>query len=135
MFERCHFRKCNLDRRLCLTEPANQVRQITVQDRRDEAHAEQKRPASKAAGHRAHFLYAVRHLARLLMEKPSGFSQLQRPAAAIQQCHVQFCLKLLDLSAQRGLSDVQYFSGAAEVSRLRERYEVAEMAYFHTSLV
>ena len=78
-----------------------------------------------------YLINAAEELERLIVKEPTRLGQLQRAAAAIQQLHAKFGLKVLNLTAERGLSDMKLFGGAAEIPRPGDRSEVAELTQFH----
>ncbi len=113
------------------TQPPNQFRQHAVQCRRRKADTQPGLFAlADAPRVVAHLVQLFQQHIGVLIEKPPGLGQPQRPAA-LKQNHPQFVLQLLDLPAQGWLGDVQAFGGAGEVEGGPQHLEIAQVAQLH----
>ncbi len=97
------------------------------------AEAERQR-ALRALGEAAHLaqhpvLLGAERRPALLQHQP-GLGQPDRVGGPVEQPDPQLPLQLLDLTAQRGLGDVQPLGGAGEVQFLGHGQEVAEPPEF-----
>ena len=70
-------------------------------------------------------------VARLVQEQLSGWRQLHAARSSIKQAYPELLLKLLDLSCQRRLGNMQAGRGAANVGLFRDGDEITQVAKVH----
>ena len=68
---------------------------------------------------------------RLLHEHAAGFGELDLALGAVKELHLQLFFELADLVAERRLAQMQPFRGAAEVQRVGQHDDVAEVPQLH----
>jgi hypothetical protein len=114
LFECSHLQKIYLCARCDETETADQLWQRVVQRGSDEADVElQHHALGHSFGHRTHLVDALQYLASLFEQISARFGQRKR-STSVKQSHTEFVLKLLHLTAQWWLRNVQLFRGATE---------------------
>ena len=70
---------------------------------------------------------ALQHLHGLLVQQPARVGDPHRAAAALDEHHPKLILELLDLPAERRLSNAQLLRRAGEIPLARNRGKIAEM--------
>jgi len=132
LLQRGHLGKAQLQfQAIMAAQPSNQLRQHPIQRRRRKTDAQPGLFAqANAPGAIANLAQLLQQHVGVLIEKPPGLGQPQRPPT-FQQDHAQFVLQLLNLPAQRRLGNVQAFGGAGEVEGFPQHLEVTQMAQFH----
>lgn len=127
-----HFTDLDVEIRPVLAHPPNEIGNAAVERRADASDDEALTLRfSDPLRLIAHMLQSPEDLRCLLQEEASRLREGQRPLRAINQDDTQFLLKLLYLSAEGWLGNVQEFCRARKIALCCDRYEIPKLANFH----
>ena len=120
--------------RQLLAQPARDERQQIRADRRNQRDLEFARQRIVLVARQRNDLIAfLQDAPRERQDLRADLGERDAAGLALDQLHAQIVLELLDLRRQRRLADERALGGLAEVPRVGQRDEVAQVAQVHGS--